>query len=171
MKNLLSTIFLFVCFLSLLGCDVVTSQESFISTPTPAPSPVSVFGDECKVNTKVFSFNGRTDFGECEVRKNAKLFNGKTIRITAGYGFMIHGSYLFSENCELSRSIDESISVGMEKKNRDYLQNLGRLPADITAIGTFSVSEPSNRTDTIYDRTPYHFSIICLEKATARPKK
>ena len=76
MKKLTSVIFS-VYILSLLGCSSVSYREAFAPTPSPTPSPVSVSGEKCNIDAELFSLNGRMDFGECEVRRNAEFFNGK----------------------------------------------------------------------------------------------
>lgn len=167
-KILLIILIIFVL-ATVAGCDSRKINAASITSPTPEPGPkLSVSGEKCDLNyDEIFSHNGKTVFSECEIRKNAELFNGRTVRISSKYGFMIHGSLLTSDGCDLSKSIDELISVGMKEKDFDFLRDKRRQRAlvDIVAVGVFSVSKPTRKTDTIYDRTPFHFSIDCLEKA------
>jgi hypothetical protein len=149
------------------GCSYVgTAERSNLSgdvIPVQIQTPYqSVSGGACQPQ-KVFAIDNKDVFSECEVRKNPDIFNNKTVRISAKYGFMIHGSYLTSDSCDLSRSIDELISVGLDEKDFYFLRK-EILPVDIVAVGEFHFEPPSHRSDTIYDRTPYYFRIVCLEK-------
>ncbi len=129
----------------------------------------SVNGESCPVfEDDIFSLEGKKSFGECEIRKNPNLFKDKLLRVKSNYGFMIHGAYLSDkDDCpNLSKSIDEAISVEFRSdKDYDYIDKLNEIPISIIAVGKFTVNTPSNNSDTIYDRTPYHFEVICLEKA------
>ncbi|MFL6375039.1 MAG: NTF2 fold immunity protein [Pyrinomonadaceae bacterium] len=153
------------------GCTYVgTAERSNLNggegIPVPIQTPYpSVSGGTCQPQ-KVFASDGKDVFSECEIRKDPDLFNNKTVRVFAKYGFMLHGSYLTSDSCGLPTSIEDVISVGLDEKDRDFLRK-EILPVAIVAIGEFHVEPPTHQSDTIYDNTPYHFRIVCLEKVVS----
>ena len=176
MKILLTIIFTVLALGPLgSGCTYVGTAErsnpsggDAIPVPIQTPYP-SISGGTCQPQ-KVFAMDRKDVFSECEVRKDPDLFNNKTVRISAKYGFMIHGSYLTSDSCDLPKSIDELISVGLDERDFNFLRK-EVLPVDIVAVGEFHSAPPSHQTDTIYDRTPYHFRIACLEKVVSESVK
>jgi hypothetical protein len=119
---------------------------------------------------EVFSVNGKDVFTECELRETPELFNRKTVRVSSTFNFMIHGAYLSSDGCDLPQSIDESVGIALSRNDFNSLLK-ETLPVDMVAVGEFGVTSPSRRSDTIADRTPYHFFVSCLEKVGKEANK
>ncbi len=174
MRSILRVFFFFsFCILIAGGILMVYFEgkpEEPVSLDMLVKSPIiTVNGENCSFfEDDIFTLEGKNSFGECEIRKNPNLFNGKLVRIKSNYRFMLHGLFLSDkEECVgLSRSIDEAISVGFRStKDYAYIKKLNENPVSITAVGNFSISVPSHYSDTIYDRTPYYFEIIWLERA------
>lgn len=147
----------------------IQTTNSIVKVPI-----VCVTGEPCSVSeNELFTENGNSAFSFCDVRGNPSHFDGKIIRIKATYTFMIHGALLYGEECpKLGRSTEDTIVVGFNsEKDYEYIANINETPINIQAVGRFSVVEPSHKSDTLGDRTPYRFEIICLEKAEKKKSK
>lgn len=136
------------------------------------PPILTVTGEACPIfETELFTTNEKRIFNECDLAVNARLFDGRLVRVRSQYAFMIHGSYLTGTPCSgISNSIHEAVSVGISsKKDFDYIDRLGVVPVDFVGVGRFDLVTPSRRSDTIYDNTPYRFKLMCLEAASEPP--
>ncbi len=166
MRNSL-LIFLFVVTSS---CEKNSGNIATAPVNSAKTQIATITGDDCPIfEEDLFKIPYKEIFSDCDLRGNPKLFDGKLVRIKARYGFMIHGNYLSGNPCtELSDSVHDSISPQFESELAfDYLRGLKANPINIVAVGRFSLVEPTKRSDTIYDHTPFHFSLVCLEKASA----
>lgn len=173
MHLILAIVILSACFLSTACSGVRGVDNKPLSNTVKSPPLVAYDGKTCPVyEDELLTLDGKNSFSECEVRKNPNIFDGKTVRIKSGYGFMIHGGYFIDrEGCaELSRSIDQAISPGFSQEDFDHIFSFRGFPVDIVAVGKFTVSEPARKSDAIAHRTPYHFEAVCLEKAAKRDK-
>lgn len=168
--------FSFILLLTIGYVVVITSCSKNSNGVSPSPvesakTPIkTVTGDICPIfEEDLFRIPGKEIFSDCDLRGNPKLFHGKLVRIKASYGFMIHGSYLSGNPCtKLSDSVHDSISPQYESGSAlEYIRGLKANPIDIVAIGRFTLVEPTRKSDTIYDQTPYHFNLVCLERASA----
>lgn len=131
---------------------------------------MSVYGDSCPVfEDDLVTTAERSVFDDCDLRRNPQAFDGKLVRLKSTYRFMIHGAYLSGGRCtELSYDVLNTVSVGFEsERDFEYLRSFHFKPVDLIAVGRFSFVQPNRESDTIHDNTPFHFSLICLEKASA----
>lgn len=146
------------------------SKNTATTTVEPTKTAIkSVNGDHCPIfEEELVKTAEKSIFDDCDLRRNPQIFDGKLVRIKSTYRFMIHGSYLSRGTCaELSRDVLNTVAVGFEsKRDMDYIQGL-RIPIDVVAIGKFSLVKPNEESDTIYDNTPFQFSLVCLEKASS----
>ncbi len=130
---------------------------------------LTVTADACPVfESELFTTSKKTIFNECDLIVNAAIFDGRLVRISSQYAFMIHGSYLTGTECTgVSNSIHQAVSIALSsKKDYEYIDRLGVIPVNFVGVGRFALVKPSGSSDTIYDNTPYRFKLICLESAT-----
>ncbi len=144
------------------------------TTPSVEPaktSIASVRGDPCPVyEEQLVKSPDKAIFTSCDLQQTPEMFDGKLVRISSTYRFMIHGAYLSEGECgELPRDVHNAVAVGFENKSdHDYLTGY-RNPVEVVAIGKFSLVVPKKESDTIYANSPFQFNLICLEKASLTP--
>ena len=133
------------------------------------PPILTVTAEACPIlEAELFATGEKRTFNECDLIKNAPLFDGRLIRVRSQYAFMIHGSYLTGTVCPgVSNSIHQAVSVGLSSKSDyEYIDRLGVIPVNFVGVGRFELVEPSLLSDRIVDNTPYRFKLICLESAS-----
>lgn len=168
-----SSHFLLIIVLFLYAASACTAELDMEADLRPVHAPIlTVTGDACPIfEDELFVMKDKAVFNECDLIKNAASLSGRVVRVRSHYFFMIHGSYLSGTECSgVSNSIHEAVSIGMSKNDFEYMDRMAILPIDFVGVGRFELVEPTRRSDTIYDSTPYRFRLLCLESATEPPK-
>ena len=171
MRYLILIIAVSICLFTSSACDPnsntgnpVTIDDGRTRIPTTRGNTCPVFEDE------LFGVNEKAVFDDCDLKRNSKILDGRMLRVRSRYWMTIpHGAVLISSICDQTSSTVEPVSVEFEyEKDQNFiLDTLKANPADIEAIGRFTVLEPSRKSDSVSDNVRFHFDLVCLEKASA----
>lgn len=122
----------------------------------------------------------------CELISNAEKYDGKVVRVKAELHWFIHGYFFDDPNCAVPKE-DESEAMSYSGRtavllNAENAENINqrikeaagtayvRKPADVVAVGRFKkIVRCSTCSDSIEDRTPYHFKVVELEYISMKP--
>lgn len=113
----------------------------------------------------------------CELRNDPGKYSGKVVRVNAEMYSFMHGLFLYDERCGnktfYNFSDDHRTAISYYEAKRDEIWNFltPLKPFDykfrfkITAVGRFVKRRPKGFTDSIEDRTSFHFEIFEIEKS------
>lgn len=115
----------------------------------------------------------------CEVKQNPTKYDGKLVKIDARLFWFMHGYFLQDQACSEAidaKYLDSSRTAILfaEIRGDELHQQLrafhspGKLftPVRIIAVGRFTFRSPGGYSDSINDRTPFHFELFSIEHAT-----
>lgn len=114
----------------------------------------------------------------CDLRDKPDEYNGKVVRVSVNLYWFLHGFYLQDDKCSdigVGKGIDEErTAISAYEPNREKIfANLIKMrrlndpmkPSRITVVGRFQHKSPEGFSDSIEDRTSFHFEIYKIESA------
>jgi len=115
----------------------------------------------------------------CEVKHDPTKYDGRLVKIDAQLHWFDHGYFFRDEAC--AESIDrkyldgDKVAVLLEKTRADLLwaqletfqsPDIRFTPINIVAVGRFTFRTTLRNSDAISARTPFHFELFSIERAT-----
>lgn len=116
----------------------------------------------------------------CEVKQNPTKYDGKLVKIDTRLNQFTHGYFLQDNACAEAtdaKYLDSERTAILYKKSQydalyEQLREIQRskkdrfAPIRIIAVGRFTFRSPGGYSDSIEDRTPFHFELFSIEQAT-----
>lgn len=112
----------------------------------------------------------------CELRNVPGKYSGKVVRVNADMYWFMHGLFLYDVRCgnntSNKHSDDHRTAISYYEPKSDEIMNFlapfkpfdQKFRFKITAVGRFVKRRPTGFTDSIEDRTSFHFEVFQIEK-------